>query len=181
MKPGQVYRTFTAKDGTPVTLRVPRWEDLDDFLTFINGLVEEGADIIRDQLCTRVEEAKWLGRYLADVETGRTIGMVAEVDGHVIANAEVTKMKGCSSHVGSVGIGISKAYRDLGIGTAMLETLIAEAQTSGLQVLSIGAFATNQRALHVYEKVGFTRTGVRPKMFFRDGQYIDDVIMSMEL
>jgi RimJ/RimL family protein N-acetyltransferase len=181
MKPGQVYQTFMANDGRPVTLRAPRWEDLDDLLTFINGLVKEGADIVRDQPSQRAQEAEWLGRVLAEIETDRSIRMVAEVDGHVVASAEVSKQKGCSRHVGSVGIGISQAYRDLGIGTAMLETLIAEAKATGLRVLWLGVFATNQRALHVYEKVGFTRTGIRPKMFFRNGQYIDDVIMTMEL
>ena len=97
MKPGQVYRTFTAKDGRPVTLRAPRWEDLDDFLSLINGLVEEGAEIIRDQPYTRAEEAEVLGRFLAEVETGRSIRVVAEVDGRVVANAEVTREKGSSS------------------------------------------------------------------------------------
>jgi hypothetical protein len=58
MKPGQVYRTFTAKDGQPVTLRTPQWSDLDDLLALINGLVEEGADIIRDQHIPREQEAE---------------------------------------------------------------------------------------------------------------------------
>jgi GNAT superfamily N-acetyltransferase len=95
---------------------------LDDFFIFINALVDEGADIFRDQKVTRAQEAEWLGRVLA------------EIDGRVVASAAVSKQKGCSSHVGSVGIGISQAYRDLGIGTAMLEALIAEAQASVLHV-----------------------------------------------
>jgi RimJ/RimL family protein N-acetyltransferase len=107
--------------------------------------------------------------------------VVAEVDGHVVANAEVSKQKGCSSHVGGLGIGISQAYRDLGIGTAMLETLIAEAKAAGLQMLWLEVFSTNQRARHVYENVGFMKTGVKPNMYFRNGRYIDSVIMSLTL
>jgi RimJ/RimL family protein N-acetyltransferase len=48
----------------------------------------------------------------------------------------------------------------------------------GLKVLTLSAFATNKRALHVYEKVGFTRTGVIPKKFFKEGVYIDEIVMT---
>jgi len=46
MKAGTIIREFVAKDGREVTLRAPRWDDLDDMLEFINSLVEEGADIM---------------------------------------------------------------------------------------------------------------------------------------
>lgn len=94
MKPGHVFKTFTAKDGTLVTLRAPRWEDLDDLLAYINGLVDEGADIVRDQPIPRAQEAEWLGRTLAKIEMDKSIWIVVEVDGRVIANAGVTREKG---------------------------------------------------------------------------------------
>ena len=181
MKPGIIYKTFTAKDGLQVTLRAPRWDDLDDLLTFINAIVDEGVDILKDQKVTRFQEAEWLGRVLADMENGKRIHIVAEANSRVIASALVTKEKGCSSHVGGVGIGISKEYRDLGIGTEILRTIISQSKEMGLQVLLLTVLATNHRALHVYEKVGFRKTGVRPKFIFRNGQYIDDIIMTMEL
>jgi hypothetical protein len=33
----------------------------------------------------------------------------------------------------------------------------------------------------IVQPAGFTKTGVRPKMFYRDGQYIDDIIMTIDL
>lgn len=115
------------------------------------------------------------------MENGKTIRVVAEVNHHVVASAEVTKQPGSSSHVGAIGIGLSKAYRDLGIGTKMLRTLLRQSRDRGLRMLYLHVFATNHRAIHVYEKIGFTKTGVRPNMYFRNGQYIDDVIMTMVL
>ena len=47
MIPGYIYKTFTAKDGRQITLRSPRWDDLDDLLTFINAIVDEGVDILK--------------------------------------------------------------------------------------------------------------------------------------
>ena len=80
-----------------------------------------------------------------------------------------------------VGIAISTEYRDIGIGTEMLRTLLRQSVDSGLTMLSLHVFATNHRTLHVYEKVGFTKTRVRPKMYLRNGRYIDDILMTMEL
>jgi len=87
--------------------------------------------------------------------------------------------RGCSSHVGSICIRVG-GYRDLGIGTEILKTLIAQAEKMGLKMLTC-VFSTNERAIHVYEKVGFRETGKRPKFQYRNGPYIDEVIMMKEL
>ena len=181
VKTGIILYCFTAKDGQDVILRTPKWEDLDDFMEYINSLVEEGADILRDQKVTRNQEADWLSRKLAMFEKGETFDLVAEVNGKVIAHAELHRKKGCSNHVGGLGIGIHKNYRDIGIGTQLLKSLIAQAKSMGLKLLTIEAFSTNKRAIYVYEKVGFTKTGRRPSVFYRNGKYIDEVIMTQEL
>jgi len=181
MRTGEVLHRFTAKDGREVILRTPRWEDLDDLTEFINSLVDEGVDIARDQKVTREQEADWLGRRLASLEKGEQFSLVAEVDGRVVANPEITKRGGYSKHVGGIGIGIEKGYRDIGIGTEMLNTLLSEAKKMGLKIVFLNVFSTNKRAIHVYEKIGFKQTGRRPKFFFKNGKYIDDVIMAKEI
>ena len=181
MKTGKVLHRFPAKDGREVILRTPRWEDLDDLTEFINSLVEERADICRSEKVTREEEAEWLGRKLADLENDRIFCLVAEVDGKVVANSEIGKNRGYSSHVGGVGIGIRKGYRDMGIGTEMLTTLIGQAEKMGLKMLTLGVFSSNDRAIHVYGKVGFKETGKIPKEIYKDGKYIDHIIMTKEI
>jgi len=181
MKVGKVLRRFATKDGRAVVLRTPRWEDLDDLMEFINSLVEEGADICRNKKVTRKEEAEWLGRRLADLENDKIFFMVAEVEGKVVANSEIGRKVGHSSHVGGVGIGILKGYRDIGIGTEMLKTLIAQAKKMGLKMLTLGVFSSNDIAIHVYNKVGFKETGRIPKEIYKDGKCIDDIIMTKEI
>ena len=181
MKVGKVLRRFATKDGREAVLRTPRWEDLDDLMEFINSLVEEGADICRNKKVTREEEAEWLGRRLADLENDKIFFMVAEVDGKVVANSEIGKKGGYSSHVGGVGIGIRQDYRDMGIGTEMLKTLTAQAEKMGLKMLTLGVFSSNDRAIHVYNKVGFKETGRIPKEIYKDGKYIDHIIMTKEI
>lgn len=100
MNIGKILHSFTAKDGREVFLRTPRWEDLDDFIEFINSLVEEGADITFNQKVTREHEAEWLGRQLAEIEKGNRFIVLAEVDGKVVANSSLTKNTGYRKHVG---------------------------------------------------------------------------------
>ena len=99
MKVGLILRKFRAKDGREIVLRTPQWEDLDDLTEFINSLVEEGADIVRDKKATREGEAEWLWQRLAELENDKAFHMVAEVDGKVVANSEIGKREGFSSHV----------------------------------------------------------------------------------
>ncbi len=181
MKTAKTLHRFTANGGREVVLRTPRWEDLDDLTEFINSLVDERVDIATDQKATREQEADWLGRRLASLEKGEQFSLIAEVDGKVVANSEITKREGYSKHVGGLGIAIKKGYRDIGIGTGMLKTLLSQAEKMGLKIVLLNVFSTNERAIHVYEKAGFKQTGRRPKFFFKNGKYIDDIIMAKEI
>jgi RimJ/RimL family protein N-acetyltransferase len=154
MKSGKLVRHFFAKDRREVILRTPRWEDLHDFLDLINSLVEER------------------------VEKDELFFVVAEVDGKVVATSEIDRRTGYEEHVGVIGIAIKSGFRDMGIGTEMMETLIKHAEKMGLKVLTLTAFASNRRAIHVYEKIGFVQTGRVPKKHFKDGKYIDEIIMT---
>ena len=174
-------RTFKAKDGREVVLRSIRWEDLDDCIQFINSLVEEGADILRDTKVSREEEADWLGKRLASVDKGELIDIIAEVDGKMVANSEVEKRSGLMSHVGYLGIGIKANYRGIGIGTRIMQTLKEESKKAGLKILVLDAFATNKTAQALYRKMGFQDAGRIPKAICKNGKYIDLIRMTLEL
>lgn len=182
MKTGTILHRFTAKNGGRVILRTPRWEDLDDLLNYINSLADEDLDVLPERRkMTKDEEADWLGRRLAEMEKGEIIDVVAEVDGRVVANSEVVVEGRSMGHVGEVGIAIRSGYRDVGIGTEMMKTLVEESCKGGLKVLVLRAFANNNRAIHVYEKAGFKETGRIPKGLCRNGKYVDEVIMTKEI
>jgi ribosomal protein S18 acetylase RimI-like enzyme len=63
-------------------------------------------------------------------------------------------------------------FRGLGIGTEMMKTLAEQATALELKVLMLHVFATNKRAVHFYEKVGFVQTGRVPMKHFREGRRI---------
>jgi len=181
MKTGEVIREFVAKDGRKVILRTLRWEDLDDLLDFINSLIEEGANILKTEKASREEEIEWLSGVFKRLEKGEIYCVAAEVDGHLVANSEVVKGIGCSRHVGLIGIAIKRGFGGIGIGTEMMKTLEEHARKIGLKVLTLSVFANNQHAINLYRKMGFVETGRVPKRFFKDGIYIDEIIMTKML
>jgi ribosomal protein S18 acetylase RimI-like enzyme len=181
MKTGEVLREFVAKDGRKVVLRTLRWEDLDDLLDFINSLVDEDTNILRASKVSREEEIEWLSNIFKRVGKGEIFCVAAEADGHLVANSEIIRGSGYSSHVGLIGIAVKKGFRGVGVGTELMKTLEECARKMGLKVLTLSVFANNQPAINLYRKMGFVETGRIPKRFFKDGTYVDEVIMTKVL
>ena len=181
MKAGTIIRRFNAKDGREVTLRAPRWGDLDDMLGFINSLVEEGADIMIDTKQTRESEVDWLARLLTRVEKDEATVVAAEVDGRFVGQVEVTPRSGRSKHVGVLGIALRDDYRGIGIGTELMREAETQARRLGLEIIQLSVFATNDKARHVYGKVGYRDVGAWPRGVKKEGVYVDEIIMSKEL
>ena len=75
---------------------------------------------------------------------------------------------------------IGPAGRDRGLGTEATRLIVDYGlQVLGLHRIELSVFAFNPRALHVYEAAGFRREGVRRDAFRFDGQWIDDILMSI--
>jgi RimJ/RimL family protein N-acetyltransferase len=181
MRPGTLLRQFKARDDTEVKLRTPRWEDLDDLLEFINGLVEEEAMIAANQKHARESETDWLARNLTNLEKDKHVAVVAEVDGRVVGSCELTPRFGRMSHVGSLGISVKDGYRERGIGQEMMRELERQAPRLGLESIYLEVFSTNERAIHVYRKMGYAETGRIPGCIKYRGEYVDSVIMTKHL
>ena len=176
MKAGEILKKFKAKDGKKVILRTPGMEDLDDLLELINSLVEEQAEIYITQKLTRQEETEWLLKVLKRLERDEQLQLVAEVDKKVIASSGFQIQGGTEEHIGAIGIVIRSGFRDLGIGTEIMKTLIEKAAFFSVKV-TVNVLASNKQAIHVYEKAGFFQSDVIPKKHLRQGKLIDEIIM----
>lgn len=181
MRAGEFIRSFVARNGQSVTLRAPSWSDLDDMLKFINGLVEEDADVLVDTKKTREEEVDWLAGRLSQLEKDQIVQIEAEVDGHMVGQVQVPPGAARRSHVGTLGISVKKEYRDIGIGQELMLEAERQAKRLGVEILTLSVFASNERARHVYEKVGYRECGRIPRDIKKGDEYIDSVIMVKEI
>jgi len=177
MKTGKVFRVYKAHDGREFTLRTPRWDDLDDLLEYINSLFTEGAMISINRLMTREKEAEWLGRHLTLIENGKRIAVVAEINGKVVGQVGVNPRRGHSAHVGVIGIGLCQGYRDVGLGSELMIEAERLAKEQGMTHMSLEVYSKNDRAQHVYRKLGYTYVGREPDAINLNGEIMDNIYM----
>lgn len=66
--------------------------------------------------------------------------------------------------VAEVSVYVAKEARGQGVGQALLQSLISEAERAGLWTLQAGVFPENLRSLALLERNGFRRLGIREKV-----------------
>lgn len=83
-------------------------------------------------------------------------------------------------HVGELGITIKKEFWGLGLGSAMIEELIQLCLDYQItKRIEINVQTRNDRALHLYDKMGFSLEGVKKKAFLSEqNELIDIAILS---
>jgi ribosomal protein S18 acetylase RimI-like enzyme len=63
-----------------------------------------------------------------------------------------------------IGIGVASESRGQGVGKRLIERAIAFAKTDGVASVTLSVDPGNTRAMALYEKMGFVRTGSRNSM-----------------
>lgn len=175
MKPGTTARSFISKKGSDVEIRYPTESDFHAIWGFACSLVEEDTFVGINKKPTEPEERKWLADTLEQIKKGEKIHLEMYVNGAYAGNGYVERGKFRRNHVGYLGVSVSSDYRGEGLGTVLMTTLIDEARKLGLRLLTLSCFENNERALHVYEKLGFVRSGVTPGAIAFKGAYIGEV------
>jgi RimJ/RimL family protein N-acetyltransferase len=85
-------------------------------------------------------------------------------------------------HRARLGIGVERAFRGRGIGSALLTTVIQWSRRErDLIWLDLSVFAHNVRALRLYEQHGFREVGRTPDAYRLNSQSIEDVHMSLRV
>ena len=100
-----------------------------------------------------------------------------DMRGNCAINPRVERLK----HYGMLGIALKDGYRDAGIGQEMMKEIEKHAPRLRIEYLGLDVFSVNDRAIHVYEKLGYRKTGTYPDGVRYKGGYVDDVIMTKKL
>lgn len=156
---------FRLKDGREVVLRSPKEEDVESTLEYL--VVSAGET---DYILRYPEEC---GKYTLEGEkelfeqknaSPNEAMIMCIVDGKVVGNCEINFFKGMKiKHRASIGIALISDFWNQGIGTRMFEEMLRLAESrEGVLQIELEFVEGNARARHLYEKMGFRITGVRP-------------------
>ena len=172
------------KNGNEAILRDVRWNDLDDILEIFNSLAEED-EIIKYLGIVKKRKKKdyviTFSKIMANVTLGKEIRIVAEINGKVVGFVSIKIDGNGFRHRGWLGILIRREFRNMGLGTKMLELAIKEAKERGLKLILLETSSLNKRAIHVFKKVGFKEIGRIPKGLKINEKYVDTIIMALIL
>jgi ribosomal protein S18 acetylase RimI-like enzyme len=110
--------------------------------------------------------------------------LVAEREGGVVGYVKIehpTELA-ASDHVWAItGLAVDPHVQGGGAGRALMEAVIDEARRRGGRRLTLRVFAANDRARRLYERLGFEVEGVLRGEFHVGGDYVDDVLMALDL
>ncbi|MBF4242980.1 GNAT family N-acetyltransferase, partial [Vibrio anguillarum] len=76
--------------------------------------------------------------------------------------------------VGTFGMGVKDDVQCLGVGSALLKTVIDLADNwLNLKRIELTVYVDNERAINLYKKFGFEIEGESKAYAFRNGSYVD--------
>ena len=126
------------------------------------------------------DRALWIEAVLAGAAW---VAIVAEIEGEVVGVLEIRArdLPKLTAHVGRFFISLKPSARGLGLGRGLLEMMLEWARENPrIEKVSLGVLNTNERAIRLYESLGFKEEGRKWREFkLPDGTYADDVLMAV--
>jgi ribosomal protein S18 acetylase RimI-like enzyme len=110
--------------------------------------------------------------------------LVALVDGEVVGYVRIGRPSplAASDHVVMIhGLAVDPARQRQGVGKALMDAAATEARARGARRLTLRVLAHNEAARRLYDRAGYVVEGVLRGEFCVDGEYVDDVLMALDL
>ena len=176
-------KKITLKDGRTAILKSPCVEDAEKMLAYIKKACDETDFLGRypeEWDITVEQESAWINRVRTSPDL---LAITCYIDGEVAGNCEISFKIGMKiSHRATVGIAILRNYWNIGIGSAMFKELVACAQKRGTEIMELEYIEGNERARHLYEKIGFHIIAERPNAVkLKNGKYLSEMFMQKYL
>lgn len=173
------------KNGKECIFRSPGPGDAEAVLDHLKLAAVETDFLIRypeEITMTVQEEEAFLTKCMDDP---KSLMIAAFADGKLIADGGfqcIMDMAVKYSHRASFGIAVQKEFWKLGIGEMIVTEMISYAKKAGYEQLELEVDCGNERAVRLYQKLGFKIYGTREKSFkFKDGTYSSDYLMLLPL
>lgn len=167
-----VKERMRLKDGRTVRIREARVSDRELFLGFFAGLSGQSRHFMggwsKASACTPEHAERLAGKIEGEDHFALVVVDGAGPAERIVGYCWIDDI-GRKDAMPMLGIGIVDEYQEVGLGKALLETMIEEGRRLGLERIKLGLWDDNPRAIHVYEAVGFRPDPAIPAQDF-DGR-----------
>jgi putative acetyltransferase len=168
----------TTADGRHWVLRAAEPADAAGLASLFAAVRDEGRWLVTAPgVVTPAAEAFFIAELIREDGAGV---LVADAGGTVVGNALVLVERDVASrHVATLSLAVDAGWREVGIGTALVQAAQDWVVGRGLGRLALSVFPDNARAIAVYTKAGFRREGLRRRQYRQpDGSYRDELLMA---
>lgn len=172
--------TFIDKAGRRLTIRLARDDDAAAMIAFVRQVDTESPFLSREpgefdvpvpteRMFIRQTNAQPNGLFLIATD-GPLI--VASLDFHGGTRQRI-------AHAGEFGLSVRRAYWQCGIGSRLLDLMIAWAQANGVtRKIKLRVHAGNERAIALYRSRGFVEEGLLRRDLRIGGAWVDLLLMA---
>jgi ribosomal protein S18 acetylase RimI-like enzyme len=118
------------------------------------------------------------------IEAPRAVYVACADDGAIVGSYTLQpNQPGLGSHVCTCAYVVAPAMRGQGYGTLMCEHSQLEAATMGFRAMQFNlVVSTNDRAVRLWQKLGFATVGTLPRAFHHERfGYVDALVMYKEI
>lgn len=164
---------FKLADGKEVNFRPIQSGDTEMLWKMISALSEKSlSNLVPPFTRERIEG------WTSNIDYDKVLTIVAVIEEkneqRIIGSAAlVFNKQEIFRHRAELNITVQDNYQNMGIGTAMLKHLLNIARMKTLRKVTLLCNTDNDRAVHVYKKLGFEIEGRFSKERFSSGQYGD--------
>ena len=163
-------------DGRTGLIRVAVPDDAEAITAYVNLIGAEGTFVLRDRATWTIEEER---RTLGTADGRQSVFFVAEIGGQLAGMITLARGRWAKdAHQAEFGMSCRPDCRGIGLGTALLKRGLEWATSAGVRKLCLEVFATNERAIKLYRKMGFEEEGRRKGQYMIDGALVDEVLMA---
>ena len=178
-----IEETKYQRNGHELILRNPTEDEGQTLLDYLKATSLETKFLVREpeEITLTLEREKEFIRKQND--SNEDLMLVGFLDGQYVGNCSYTGNSLMRyRHRASMAIALYLKYTGLGIGTIMIEKMLAVAKENGIEQMELEVVADNQNAIALYKKMGFEIFGTFPNnMKYKDGTYADVYWMMKKL
>ena len=155
-------------------------DDLPAITAIFNEVVATSTAIYRDDPFTPEDRAAWLAERRA---SGFPVLVARDAAGGVIAFGSYGTFRPTPGYRTTVEhtIMVDPAQRGSGLGTALVEALVAHATAAGFHIMVASIDAENVGSIRLHERLGFTEVGRMPEVAWKFGRWLELVLLQRRL